>query len=121
MRNSPQDVHKKVLGRAGEKRGAKFLKKLGYKILKTNYKTPFGEADIVAKDGDTVVFCEVKTRLSDRFGTPAEAVGHKKEERYINIARYFLMRAGRDDVAVRFDVLEVFEESVNHIQNAFTA
>ena len=121
MRNSPQDVHKKVLGRAGEKRGAKFLKKLGYKILKTNYKTPFGEADIVAKDGDTVVFCEVKTRLSDRFGTPAEAVGLKKEQRYINIARYFLMRAGRDDVAVRFDVVEVFGESVNHIQNAFTA
>ena len=121
MRNSPQDVHKKVLGRAGEKRGAKFLKTLGYKILKTNYKTPFGEADIVAKDGDTVVFCEVKTRLSGAFGTPAEAVDGKKEKRYIDIARYFLMKAGRDDFAVRFDVLEVYEDRVNHIVGAFTA
>ena len=63
----------------------------------------------MAKDGDTVVFCEVKTRLSGAFGTPAEAVD------------YFLMKAGRDDFAVRFDVLEVFEDRINHIVGAFTA
>ena len=121
MQNSPQDVHKKVLGRAGEKRGVKFLKKCGYQILAVNYKTPFGEADIVAKDGETIVFCEVKTRLSDAFGAPAEAVGVVKERRYIRIAQYFLMKAGRDDVPVRFDVLEVFQKTVRHIIGAFTA
>lgn len=120
MRNSPQDFHKKVLGRAGEKRGVKYLKKLGYRILKTNYVTPFGEADIVARDGDTVVFCEVKTRLTETFGTPAEAVGYKKEQRYIRIAEYFLMCAG-EELPVRFDVLEVFEGEVRHIVAAFTA
>ena len=75
----------------------------------------------MAKDGDTVVFCEVKTRLSGAFGTPAEAVDGKKEKRYIDIARYFLMKAGRDDFTVRFDVLEVFEDRINHIVGAFTA
>ncbi len=108
------------MGRAGEKRGVKFLKKKGYIILKTNYKTPFGEADIVALDGDTVVFCEVKARLSDAFGTPAEGVAPSKERRYIDIARYFLMRAGKE-TAVRFDVLEVFADAINHIESAFTA
>ncbi len=72
------------------------------------------------RDGDTVVFCEVKARQSDRFGTPAEAVERHKRERYVNIARDFLMRAG-EDVAVRFDVIEVTEEGVNHIPAAFVA
>ena len=121
MRNSPQDVHKKILGKSGERRGAKDLKSFGYKILKTNYRTPFGEADIVAADGDTIVFCEVKTRLTEKFGTPAEAVERHKQRRYIDIARYFLMKLGRDDVNVRFDVLEVFVDAINHIENAFGA
>ena len=120
MQNSPQDLHKKILGRAGERRGADFLRALGYEVLKTNYKTPYGEADIVARDGDTVVFCEVKTRLTETFGTPAEAVGYKKEQRYIRIAEYFLMCAG-EELPVRFDVLEVFEGEVRHIVAAFTA
>ena len=75
----------------------------------------------MAADGDTVVFCEVKTRLSEKFGTPAEAVEEHKRKRYVDIARYFLMKLGRDDVAVRFDVLEVFADSVNHIESAFGA
>ena len=121
MRNSPQDVHKKILGKSGERRGAKYLKSLGYKILKTNYRTPFGEADIVAADGDTIVFCEVKTRLTEKVGTPAEAVERHKQRRYVDIARYFLMKLGRDDVNVRFDVLEVSADAIHHIENAFGA
>lgn len=97
----------------------KFLKDLGYKILKTNYRTPFGEADIVALDGDTVVFCEVKARISGKFGTAAEAVGYRKERKYIRIAEYFLMKAGRE-YAVRFDVLEVYPEETKHLIGAFT-
>ena len=120
MSDSSQDVRKKALGRAGEKRGAKYLKKRGYKILATNYRTPFGEADIVAKEGDTVVFCEVKTRSGDRFGTPAEAVGPDKRRRYMQIARYYQMNAG-EEVNVRFDVLEVSEGEINHIISAFEA
>ena len=75
----------------------------------------------MAADGDTIVFCEVKTRLSEKFGTPAEAVEGHKQQRYIDIARYFLMKLGRDDVSVRFDVLEVFADAINHIESAFEA
>lgn len=94
------------------------MKKRGYKILATNYRTPFGEADIVARDGETVVFCEVKARLSDAFGTAAEAVGPDKRRRYGQIARYFQMRAGAE-CNVRFDVLEVYADCVGHFEDAF--
>ena len=63
MPHSPQDVHKKVLGKKGEKLVAEYLKKQGCKIVKKNYRTPFGEADIIVQDGDELAFVEVKTRL----------------------------------------------------------
>ena len=63
MPDSPQDLHKKVLGKKGEKLALQYLKKQGYKLLKTNYRTPFGEADIVMHEGDETVFIEVNTRI----------------------------------------------------------
>ena len=120
MRDPSQDIHKKALGRGGEKRAAQYLTSLGWRVLKTNYRTPFGEADIVAQDGDTVVFCEVKARLSDAYGSPAEAVERHKQRRYTDIARHFLQRAGQE-LPVRFDVLEVYPGGVNHIPAAFDA
>lgn len=88
--------------------------------MQTNFRTPYGEADIVAQDGDTVVFCEVKTRLTDAYGSGAEAVGRQKQRRYTDIARYFLCRTGQE-AAVRFDVLEVYPGGVHHIPSAFDA
>ena len=120
MRNSPQDVHKKAFGRQGERLAAAYLKGLGYRILKTNYKTPFGEADIVARDGQTVVFCEVKARLTDAYGSAAEAVEWHKQRRYTDIALFFLQKLGRE-ADVRFDVLEVYADGVRHIPAAFDA
>ena len=69
MPRSSQDVHKKILGRAGEKAVAEYLRSLGYEILKTNYITPFGEADIVAEDKKRgeIAFVEVKTRSGDDY------------------------------------------------------
>lgn len=109
MPDSPQDVHKKVLGRKGEKLTEEYLKARGYKILKRNYRTPFGEADLVAEDGDEIVFVEVKTRTSDLYGTPAEAVGEAKRRRYRQIARFYWMETGEEPNA-RFDVAEVWED-----------
>jgi putative endonuclease len=83
MSHSPQDVHKKVLGRKGEKLVEEFLKKQGCKIIKRNYRTPFGEADLIVQDGDELAFVEVKTRSSDVYGSPAEAVTRQKRERYL--------------------------------------
>jgi putative endonuclease len=109
MFDSPQDVHKKGLGNKGEKLAVKYLKKQGYKILERNFRTPFGEADIIAQDGDEVVFLEVKTRESYTFGLPAEAVTPEKQLRYQRIARLYWL-ATREEPNARFDVIEVYGE-----------
>ncbi|MBQ9714349.1 MAG: YraN family protein [Clostridia bacterium] len=119
MPDSPQDVHKKVLGRKGEKLVAAYLKKQRCKILERNYKTPFGEADIIVQDGDEIAFVEVKTRTGDRFGTPREAVGTVKQHRYYKIAECFWLKTGEEPNA-RFDVAEVYEDGrIEYYKNAF--
>ena len=119
MSHSPQDVHKKVLGAKGERLVEAYLKKQGMKIVARNYRTPFGEADLVAELGDETVFVEVKTRQSERFGTPAEAVTRAKQERYKKIALYYGKRKGAEPNA-RFDVAEVFADGeIVYIPYAF--
>lgn len=109
----------KRLGANGERLAVKHLKKQGYKILEKNYRTPFCEVDIIAKCGDVLCFCEVKTRNNDVYGSPSEAVNHTKQQRYINAAHHYLN--GNEDCTVRFDIIEVFRGEVNHIENAFAA
>ena len=136
MPHSPQEFYKKmelktptekgikkfnrIKGDRGEKMAAKFLKRSGYKILERNYRSPFGEVDIIAGKGDVVAFVEVKTRSSDRFGLPSEAVDRRRMERYANAARFYFsgMEIG---CTVRFDVIEVFGKEINHIVSAFEA
>ncbi len=119
MSDSPQNFYKKLLGSSGEKRVENYLKKQGYKILKRNYRTPFGEADLIAKDKDEIVFVEVKTRTSDDYGNPKDAVGYDKQRRYYQIAKFYSLQIGEEPNA-RFDVAEVYETGeINHIKNAF--
>ncbi|MBO5277175.1 MAG: YraN family protein [Clostridia bacterium] len=119
MPHSPQDVHKKVLGKKGEKLVADYLKKQGCKILKTNYRTPFGEADIIAEDKEEIVFVEVKTRTTDSYGLPSEAVGKDKRQRYRRIAECYWLQTGKEPNA-RFDVAEVWADGkIEYIKNAF--
>ena len=121
MFRSPQDVHKKVLGKTGEKAAAEYLKKRGLVILKTNYVTPFGEADIIARDTarGEIAFVEVKTRTGDEYGAPAEAVGAKKREKYRKIAAYYWTQTGVEPNA-RFDVAEVLTDgTIEYIEYAF--
>ena len=119
MPDSPQDVHKKVLGNKGEKLVEAYLKKQGCKILLRNYRTPFGEADIIAQDGDEIAFIEVKTRSGDKFGAPKEAVGKDKQRRYYQIAKCYWVQNGEEPNA-RFDVAEVYADGkIEYIKNAF--
>ena len=119
MSHSPQDVHKKVLGKKGERLVARALKKQGCKILFTNYKTPFGEADIIVADGDEIAFVEVKTRTGENYGTPREAVGYDKQNRYKKIAAYYGLQTGTEPNA-RFDVAEVYADGrTEYYKNAF--
>ena len=119
MSHSPQDVYKKVLGKKGEKLVESYLKEQGCKILKRNYSTPFGEADLVAQDKDEILFIEVKTRTGEAYGTPREAVGKMKQQRYRQIAKYFWKETGEEPDA-RFDVAEVYADGrIEYYKNAF--
>ena len=119
MSHSPQDVYKKVLGQKGEKLVEGYLKKKGCKILKRNYRTPFGEADIIAEDKDEIIFVEVKTRTGESYGSPREAVGLDKQRRYRQIAKFFWEEHGEEPNA-RFDVAEVFADGkIEYYENAF--
>ena len=119
MPDSPQDVRRKVLGRKGEKIAEKYLKAAGCKILRRNYKTPFGEADIIAEDGEEIAFVEVKARSSDEYGVPAEAVGREKQRRYRKIAEFYWLETGKEPNA-RFDVAEGFADGrIEYRKNAF--
>ena len=127
MSRTPQELYEKMaikgekrrLGFWGESRAVKFLKKSGYTVLHRNFKCPFGEVDIIAQKDDTLCFIEAKTRSSDYFGEPNQAVNRTRQSRYINSARYYF--TDREiDCTVRFDIIEVTKEGVNHIENAFT-
>ena len=112
-------TERQKLGRYGERRAAKFLKKNGYKIIEKNFKCKFGEADIIAEKGDTIAFVEVKTRDSDLFGAPREAVTREKQRRYKLIAEYYFASCAIENITVRFDVIEIYEKELTHIENAF--
>lgn len=112
----------KSFGNKGEDIAADYLKKKGYTILHRNYNTPLGEADIVAKDKNIIVFVEVKARSSDAFGQPFEAVNHRKQEKLKKIALYYL-KHNKIELPVRFDIVSIISRNgkaeVNHIPEAF--
>ena len=119
MSYSPQDVHKKVLGRKGEKLVAEYLKKQGCKLLKKNFVTPFGEADLIVEDGEEIAFVEVKTRTGDSYGLPKESVTKDKQRKYFMIAKFYWTSTGKEPNA-RFDVAEVHADgSIEYTKNAF--
>jgi putative endonuclease len=111
------------LGRWGEEEAARFLQRLGLKIVERNLRTPVGEIDIIARQGKTLVFVEVKTRRSDAFGTPQEAVGPTKQRQIIRAAQWFLGDGKGRGLQPRFDVVAVRPgpqgARVEHIVNAF--
>ncbi len=113
-------------GRRGEKLAAKFLRQHGYKILYRNFRgRTGGEIDIVARDGDTLVFVEVKTRGSEEFGRPFEAVRSDQQHRISRGALAWLRLLADPDILFRFDVVEVMirdgaPPQLELIRNAFT-
>jgi len=117
----------KSLGRRGEAAAARFLKKKGYLIVARSDRMRLGEIDLVAVDGRTVVFVEVKTRRSHDAGHPAEAVDEDKQRRLTRLALTYLKRHSLLEYPARFDVVAVTwaddrrEPAIEHFQNAFQA
>jgi putative endonuclease len=95
------------LGKTGEDQACRALIRHGYAILARRYRTRIGEIDIVAREGEVVVFVEVKARSSDRFGHPTEAVTVWKQRRIILMAQHFLARHRLQNRPCRFDVVAV--------------
>ena len=94
-------------GEKGESLAAWFLKKNGYKIVEQNYRTQLGEIDIIAKDKKTLVFVEVKSRRSTRFGNPKWAVTPKKQRKISMVALSYLKTTKQSDARARFDVVAI--------------
>ncbi|MFA4915644.1 MAG: YraN family protein [Syntrophales bacterium] len=110
-------------GKRGEEIAVKYLKKAGYKIIECNYRCLFGEIDIIAKDKKTIVFVEVKTRKSEKFGDPQLSVGFEKQKKISRISLNYIEEKRLHDCDARFDVVAVKMlpegNKIELIQNAF--
>ena len=112
------------LGKSGEEKAAGFLEKKGYAILVKNYRCKVGEIDIIARDGEMLVFIEVKTRSGLDYGFPAEAVTPRKQRQICRTAQWYLAEQQLFGVPARFDVIAVLGagpagDRIEHIDNAF--
>ena len=119
-------LEKDDLGCWGEKQAAKFLKGLGCRILEQNFVSPVGEIDLIALDGEELVFVEVKTRTAADFGGPLPAVNAAKRRKIAQVAKSYLARRRSTELPCRFDVVGVTQKldggcEIEHIRDAFTA
>ncbi len=116
---------KKVIGKVGEQLATAYLKQNGFHIIERNYRQKWGEIDIIARDKKTIVFVEVKTRKSNRFGSPFEAVTTRKQQQIARTAHDYLCRNNLFNKSARFDVIGIIlsrddKPSIELIQNAFS-
>jgi len=129
----------RAVGRVGENSAYDYLVEKGYSVLYRNFRYgKYGEIDLIAQKADTICFVEVKSRSSDKFGTPAEAVGRAKQIKILNVANHFLSIFDLKEQKVRFDILEIYYKEgeqpgklgpgpgraireIRHIENAFGA
>ncbi len=119
-------VHKRTkLGQWGEELAYQYLCEAGYRILERNYQCSLGEIDLIAEDGDTLVFVEVKTRTSHAYGAPQTAVGWKKQTKLKQLAWHYLLQQRYRSRPCRFDVVAITlprgatSPHLELIQNAF--
>lgn len=112
-------------GLIGEELAANYIKNKGYSILDRNYRTRLGELDIIAKKQNVIVFIEVKTRTSNAYGMPLEAVNYKKQQTIQKLSQQYILYKKLDKSCFnyRFDVIEVKlvgkRYKIAHIENAF--
>lgn len=117
-------IQKDYVGKYGEIAAANYLRRHHYKLYDVNYRSRFGEIDLIMTKGRYIVFIEVKTRSENSIAEPAEFVDAAKQQKMIQTARCFLSQS-KTNFQPRFDVVEVFFEngsikSVKHLENAFT-
>ncbi len=113
-------AYNQALGRWGEDRVVRWYRRHGFEILERNWRSRHGELDVIVRRGPVVAVCEVKTRSSNAFGTPAEAVDWQKQRRIRRLAAQWLSEQERKGaVKLRFDVAEVVGRDLRVIESAF--
>jgi len=116
-------INQQKLGKLGESLAAKYLQKRGYSIIERNFRIRYGEIDIIARDGDTLVFVEVKTRKSTQFGLPEEVITPKKLHELLQTAAFYNTRHNTHTKKQRIDLIAIrvsdnnTVEDIKHIQN----
>ncbi len=124
MNETPKPNHRRQLGQWGENLAASHLEAQGYRIVERNWRCSLGEIDIVAQEGDVLVFAEVKTRQSQNFGTPEESITRRKSQRLIDLGVQYCADHDLEDVEWRIDLvaIEIDRDGVlqrcDHIPNA---
>jgi len=110
---------RRALGISGEEAVAAWYQERGYRVVDRNWRCRAGELDVVLRRGGLVVFCEVKTRSSDAFGLPAEAVNRQKQQRIRMLAARWLDESPSPAAEIRFDVAAVLDGRIEVIEAAF--
>lgn len=112
-------MNKKARGYSGESLAVQYLENKGYEIISRNRKIAGVEIDVLARYGEYYVFCEIKTREGDNYGTGLESVTTAQRRRYIRAAQFYLSQRGREEYSARFDVIEIMRDKINHVEDAF--
>lgn len=112
--------NKRTIGGKWEAVACDYLEKLNYTILEKNFRCRSGEIDLIALDGDYIVFIEVKYRTNNAYGYPREAVNYYKQRNISKVATYYLLRKNAFHKNCRFDLVEIIGNNIELIQNAFS-
>ena len=111
------------IGNHGEQVAQEYLLQQGYQILETNYRCKMGEIDIIAKDGNTLVFVEVRSRSSTQYGSPLDTINRTKQQKIRKAAEHFLFTKRKQNAYCRFDVVAIVwtddHPQIQLIKNAF--
>ncbi|MFR7993669.1 MAG: YraN family protein [Clostridium sp.] len=119
--------YNKDIGSFGEALAKDYLISKGYKILNMNFRNKFGEIDIICKKNNLLIFCEIKSRYSNSFGSPIESITCYKQKQIIKLSELYLISKKYYNFNVRYDIIEVIFNTItsshiiNHVQDAFRA
>lgn len=114
-------MNKRTTGTNKEELAAIFLQNKGYFVIEKNFRVRQAEIDIVARDGQTIVFVEVKYRTNERNGNPLEAVDIRKQRQICKASLFYLNKnkISLDNTPIRYDVVGILGDKITHIENAF--
>lgn len=117
--------YNKEIGTHGETIGKNFLITNGYKILDMNHRNKYGEIDIICKLNSIIIFCEIKSRYTNSFGSPIESITYHKQKQIIKLSQIYIINNKLLNYDIRYDIIEVIFNNINasytlnHVKDAF--